>query len=63
MEIPPAVEGHDTRFEFMGQFVQKTLRLKPEKWSRLMTQEEYKTIIKDFLDQPVPVVLIISEKP
>jgi hypothetical protein len=54
-------DGPDVRFEFMGTFVQKTLKLKPEKWSRLMTQDDYKVIINEFMDEPVPVVLIISE--
>lgn len=49
----------DTRFEFMGSFVQKTLKLKPEKWQRLTTVEEHKTVLKEFLDRPLPVVLII----
>lgn len=49
----------DTRFEFMGSFVQKTLKLKPEKWQRLTTVEEHKTVLKEFLDRPLPVVLIV----
>ena len=38
--------GPDTRFEFMGSFVQKTLKLKPEKWLRLTTVEEHKAVLK-----------------
>lgn len=49
----------DTRYEYMGSYVQKTLKLKPEKWLRLTTVEEHKTILKDFLDKPEPVQLII----
>lgn len=54
-----AGEGPDPRFEFMGSFVQKTLKLKPEKWSRLTTIEEHKAVLKEFLDRTHPVVLII----
>lgn len=49
----------DTRFEYMGSFVQKTLKLKPEKWMRLATVEEHKSTIKEFLDRPQPVQLIV----
>lgn len=52
-------EGPDTRFEFMGSFVQKTLKLKPEKWLRLITVEEHKGVLKDFLDNTGTMVLII----
>lgn len=49
----------DTRFEYMGSYVQKTLKLKPEKWLRLTTVEEHKSVLKDFLDKPEPVQLVI----
>lgn len=54
-----ASTASDTRFEYMGSYVQKTLKLKPEKWLRLTTVEEHKTVLKDFLDQPEPVQLVI----
>lgn len=49
----------DNRFEYMGSFVQKTLKLKPEKWMRLSTVEEHKTTIKEFMDRPIPMQLIV----
>lgn len=36
------------------------LKLKPEKWQRLLTFEEHKTAIKDFLDIPTEMVLVIQ---
>ncbi|XP_023295612.2 dynein beta chain, ciliary isoform X2 [Lucilia cuprina] len=51
--------GPDPRLELMGSFVIKSLKLKPEKWTRVITVEEHKGIIKEFLDRPTPVVLII----
>ncbi|KAL9897380.1 dynein heavy chain at 93AB [Glossina fuscipes fuscipes] len=54
-----AANGPDPRLELMGSFVSKTLKLKPEKWTRVITVEEYKGIIKEFLDRPNPVFLII----
>ena len=53
------IVGPDLRLDFMGSFIQKTLKLKPEKWQRLLTFEEQKTVIKDFLDYPLPMVLVI----
>ncbi|CAD7086485.1 unnamed protein product [Hermetia illucens] len=55
--------GPDKRLEFMGSYVIKTLKLKPEKWQRVVTVEEHKAVIKEFLDRPIPVVLIIILTP
>ena len=33
--------------------------MKPEKWQRLLTFEEHKNTIKDFLDYPLPMVLVV----
>ncbi|GBP02450.1 Dynein beta chain, ciliary, partial [Eumeta japonica] len=54
-----AGNGPDPRLELMGSFVIKSLKLKPEKWARVITVEEHKGIIKEFLDRSTPVVLII----
>lgn len=51
----------DSRLDFLGSFVQKTLKLKPEKWGRLLATEEYKAVVLDFLDKPDTVVLIILQ--
>ena len=58
-----AGNGPDPRLELMGSFVIKSLKLKPEKWTRVITVEEHKGIIKEFLDRPTPVVLIIILTP
>lgn len=58
-EAAAAGSGPDPRLELMGSFVIKSLKLKPEKWTRVITVEETKGVIKEFLDRPTPVVLII----
>lgn len=64
MEAPgETAGGPDPRFEFMGSYVIKTLKLKPEKWIRVQTFEEHKAIIKEFLDKPLPSVLVILLTP
>ena len=60
MENVQINEGPDLRLDYMGSFIQKTLKLKPEKWQRLLTFEEQRTIIKDFLDIPTEMVLVIQ---
>lgn len=60
MDTTTSHDGPDLRLDFMGSFIQKTLKLKPEKWQRLLTFEEHKTVIKDFLDIPSEMVLVIQ---
>ncbi|KAG8321110.1 hypothetical protein J6590_052486 [Homalodisca vitripennis] len=51
----------DTRLDFLGNFVQKTLKLKPEKWARLLATEELKVVVLEFLDKPETIILIILQ--
>lgn len=60
METAGTHDGPDLRLDYMGSFIQKTLKLKPEKWQRLLTFEEHKTVIRDFLDLPNEMVLVIQ---
>lgn len=47
----------------MGLYVQRRLKLKPEKWLRLTTTEEHKNLLKQFLDQEHQMQLIIVLTP
>ena len=58
-----APTGGDPRLEFMGLYVQRRLKLKPEKWARLTTTEEHKNTIKDFLDGDQQMQLIVVLTP
>lgn len=51
----------DTRLEFIGNYVQKTLKLKPEKWTKLLSAAEYRILIQEFLDKIDPIILVISQ--
>lgn len=44
----------DPRLVYLGRYVQKTLKLKPEKWNKLLSIEEHRTTIMDFLNKPEP---------
>lgn len=56
--LPP-----DTRLSFVSSFVLKTLRLKPEKWNRVMATEEYKSTVMEFLtgDQLNLLIFILTQ--
>ncbi|KYN05431.1 Dynein beta chain, ciliary [Cyphomyrmex costatus] len=53
----------DFRLEYIGGFVQKSLKLKPEKWGRLLLTEEYRNMVLDFLDKPLPIALFVVLTP
>ncbi|KAH1023596.1 hypothetical protein HUJ04_012770 [Dendroctonus ponderosae] len=53
----------DRRMDFLGTYVQKSLKLKPEKWSRMMVTEDYKGMVMKFLERPAPFVLVIILTP
>lgn len=61
MEQPPAQV--DNRMTFLGTFVQKTLKLKPEKWTRMMATEDHKAVVMKFLERPHPTILVIVLTP
>lgn len=52
-------DGPDVRLDYMGSFVQKSLKLKPEKWARVLAIEEHKAVLKDFADSPHEIVLVV----
>lgn len=58
-----AATGGDPRLDFMGLYVQRRLKLKPEKWARLTTTEEHKNTIKEFLDGDQQMQLIVVLTP
>ncbi|XP_063821324.1 dynein beta chain, ciliary-like [Ostrinia nubilalis] len=58
MDLPPA-PTQDPRYDFIGLFTLKALKLKPEKWLRVITTEEYKAVVDQFLNQPLPLLLVV----
>lgn len=56
MDGPP-----DPRLEFLGGYIQKTLKLKSEKWTRLLATEDLRAQVLDWLDHPEPPVLIVMQ--
>lgn len=45
------LEINDSRVEFMAVYLLKTLKVKPDKWTKMYALEENKILIHDFLDK------------
>ncbi|XP_064179132.1 dynein heavy chain 9, axonemal [Anguilla rostrata] len=50
----------DKRYEFLEEYVLKTMKLKPDRWQKCLTNDEYKQIIQDFLDRSDQPALVVS---
>lgn len=60
MEQPSAsTSNQDPRFDFIGSYAVKSLKLKPEKWMRVLGLEEHRSTLKDFVDKPYPMLLVV----
>ncbi|XP_030631579.1 dynein axonemal heavy chain 9 isoform X2 [Chanos chanos] len=56
-EDSPAV---DKRFEFIEEYVLKTMKLKSDRWQKCIAMEEQKQVIQDFLDKSDQTTLVVS---
>ena len=55
MEVP--TEGsRDPRMEYLQDYTLKTLRIKPEKWTRMLVSDEQRTFVNAFIDRNGPQV-------
>ena len=48
----------DPRVEFLADFTLKSLRLKSDKWARLVISDEQRTYLSRFIDHTVPQVYV-----
>ena len=46
----------DPRIEFLSEFTLKSLRLKSDKWARLVISDEQRTFLSRFVDHTFPQV-------
>ena len=51
----------DARFDHISEYVLKTFKLKPDKWSKLVGNEEYRQLLLEFLDKQESAQLIITQ--
>ena len=58
------VEKRDPRLEFIQETVLRSLRVKPEKWARLLISDEQRSFINKFIEnyqpQVYPLTLILT---
>ena len=50
----------DPRLEFLADFTLKSLRLKSDKWARLLISDEQRTFLSRFIDHTVPQVDFVT---
>ncbi|XP_049878702.1 dynein beta chain, ciliary [Pectinophora gossypiella] len=55
----PSSSNQDPRYDFIGSYAVKSLKLKPEKWTRVLGIEEHRSTLKDFVDKPLPILLVV----
>ncbi|KAJ8736094.1 hypothetical protein PYW08_006750 [Mythimna loreyi] len=58
-QAAPSSSNQDPRFDFIGSYTVKSLKLKPEKWMRVLGLEEHRSTLKDFVDKPFPMLLVV----
>ncbi|KAI5645013.1 dynein heavy chain and region d6 of dynein motor domain-containing protein [Phthorimaea operculella] len=52
--------NQDPRFDFIGSYAVKSLKLKPEKWTRVLGIEEHRSTLNDFVSKPFPLLLVVT---
>lgn len=48
--------ANDERLEFIQEFSLKALRVKPDKWARMLISDEQRTFITNFIERGHPQV-------
>ena len=56
--VEPAEKITDTRVEFIKEVCLRTLRVKPEKWDRIMISDEQRNFIMGFIERQTPQVIL-----
>ena len=46
-----AKDAADVRIEFLQEYALKTMKLKPDKWAKMMSQEETIVVLMEFLEK------------
>lgn len=55
------MEFNDVRFEYLSDYVLKTMKLKPDKWAKLQGNEEYRQVLLDFMEKVEHNIVIIFQ--
>ena len=60
MSLAAELEIGDARVEFVADYILKTLKIKPDKWTKMYGVEENKQLCLDFFDKADVMTLILS---
>ncbi|XP_052132343.1 dynein beta chain, ciliary-like [Frankliniella occidentalis] len=55
--------SEDERLEFIFEYLSKSLRLKQEKWAKMMSNEELRFVVMEFLERTTSNVLVMLLSP
>lgn len=55
------MEFNDIRFEFISEYVLKTMKLKVDKWAKLVGNDEYRQHMIDFFEKQEHNILVIMQ--
>ncbi|OCT60754.1 dynein heavy chain 9, axonemal isoform X2 [Xenopus laevis] len=50
----------DKRLQFLEDYVLKTLKLKPDRWQKCVSTEEYRLVLQEFLDKADHLLLVVT---
>ena len=53
-------ETRDPRMDFLQEFTLKSLRLKPDKWARMVVSDEQRDFINNFIERRAPQVGVLG---
>ncbi|XP_022235142.1 dynein beta chain, ciliary-like, partial [Limulus polyphemus] len=56
-----ATEDSDSRLEFIYSYIELSLKIKPDKWTKMLSVEDNKQLIMDFLDKADRHTLIFAD--
>ena len=59
--VEPTEKITDIRLEFIKEYCTRSLRVKPEKWDRIMISDEQRSFIMGFIERQTPQVNIIRK--
>ena len=63
---PPAsaaasAEDVDPRLDFLSDYISKSLRVKLEKWQKMMTSADTRQVVIDFIDKEERELLVVTQ--
>ena len=61
MEKGEDVNVHDPRLLFLASVVQKSLRLKADRWTKMLAFDEPRKVIQEFLDNAEPALIVFTQ--